>query len=163
MRAAGASQSRGHRLRRLTRTLRFAARLLPRILAGKAREKGQIMGRSSLLGSEHAALEPARRDADALGPGDSSDSGSDRVGLDDESSSDVVGRAGERVARARISQHRTPVPGPNPAPDKPDNPGLPGEGDDDELPGDSEQDHDDHRPGRATGAKAPAPRRREGS
>jgi len=178
------------------------------------------MGYSSLFGSEQAALEPAGRDTEALGPGDNSDSGSDRVGLEDEGTDDPVERypaergagvlgakdigvdriftpgssgadadegetgysgedpdlafidsataddpaddedaeddgSGEEigyVVRARTTQHRTPAPGQNPAPDRPENPGLPGEGDDDDLPGDSEQDSDDHRPGRTTGS-----------
>lgn len=40
------------------------------------------MARSSLLGAESAALEPAGRDTASLGPGDNSDSGSDVAGLD---------------------------------------------------------------------------------
>lgn len=40
------------------------------------------MGRSSLLGAEPAAVEPEGRDIAALGPSDSSDSGSDVAGLD---------------------------------------------------------------------------------
>ena len=40
------------------------------------------MARSSLLGIDSAAAEPAGRDKGSLGPGDSSDSGSDVVGLD---------------------------------------------------------------------------------
>ncbi|MGQ3051531.1 MAG: hypothetical protein ACT6S0_07090 [Roseateles sp.] len=40
------------------------------------------MARSSLLGIDPAAAEPAGRDKASLGPGDSSDSGSDVVGLD---------------------------------------------------------------------------------
>ncbi len=39
------------------------------------------MGRSSLLGTERAPREPAGRDTAALGPGDSSDSGSDMMGI----------------------------------------------------------------------------------
>lgn len=50
------------------------------------------MGRSSLLGSEQAAMEPAGRDNAALGPGDNSDSGSDTVGLDDRDTDDPVER-----------------------------------------------------------------------
>jgi hypothetical protein len=38
------------------------------------------MARSSILGGERAATQPAGRDADALGPSDSSDSGSDIQG-----------------------------------------------------------------------------------
>lgn len=41
------------------------------------------MSRSSLLGTDHAPTEPAGRDTDTLGPGDSSDSGSDMMGLAD--------------------------------------------------------------------------------
>jgi len=40
------------------------------------------MARSSLLGIEPAATEPAGRDQASLGPSDSSDSGSDRAGLE---------------------------------------------------------------------------------
>ncbi len=50
------------------------------------------MGRSSLLGLESAATEPAGRETGALGPGDSSDSGSDRAGLEDIDSDDPVER-----------------------------------------------------------------------
>lgn len=50
------------------------------------------MGHSSLLGLEHAAIEPAGRDVAALGPGDNSDSGSDRVGLEDVNTDDPVDR-----------------------------------------------------------------------
>ena len=43
------------------------------------------MGRSSLLGTDKAAAEPARRgDTEVLGPGDSSDSGSDLMGVADD-------------------------------------------------------------------------------
>jgi len=41
------------------------------------------MGHNSLLGTEQAPLEAPGRDAFALGPSDSSDSGSDMMGLDD--------------------------------------------------------------------------------
>ena len=41
------------------------------------------MSRSSLLGTDHTPTEPAGRDTDTLGPGDSSDSGSDMMGLAD--------------------------------------------------------------------------------
>lgn len=41
------------------------------------------MGRSSLTGVERAAAEPIGRDVDALGPSDSSDSGSDMAGIED--------------------------------------------------------------------------------
>ena len=41
------------------------------------------MGRSSLLGIDSAASESARRDTNLMGPSDSSDSGSDLMGLDD--------------------------------------------------------------------------------
>ena len=40
------------------------------------------MARSSLLGVDKAAAEPAGRDKASLGPGDSSDSGSDMAGLE---------------------------------------------------------------------------------
>lgn len=40
------------------------------------------MGHSSLMGVDFAPLEPAGRDNAALGPGDSSDTGSDMVGID---------------------------------------------------------------------------------
>lgn len=40
------------------------------------------MGHSSLMGVDFAPLEPSGRDNAALGPGDSSDTGSDMVGID---------------------------------------------------------------------------------
>ncbi len=47
------------------------------------------MARSSLLGTDTAAAEPARRgDTGVLGPGDSSDSGSDLMGVADSDESD---------------------------------------------------------------------------
>ncbi len=55
------------------------------------------MGKSSLLGGERAAQQPAGRDTDLLGPGDSSDSGSDVQGVMDPGvDSDAVG-TGERA------------------------------------------------------------------
>lgn len=41
------------------------------------------MGHSSLLGTDRAAVVPDGRDVATLGPGDSSDSGSDMMGIDD--------------------------------------------------------------------------------
>ena len=46
------------------------------------------MGHSSLLGTERAAAVPAGRDTAALGPGDSSDSGSDMMGIEDSDQGD---------------------------------------------------------------------------
>lgn len=46
------------------------------------------MGRSSLLGTDAAAPEPARRDTRLMGPGDSSDSGADLMGLDERDEAD---------------------------------------------------------------------------
>ena len=40
------------------------------------------MGHSSLIGIDLATLEPGGRDRNALGPGDSSDTGSDMVGIE---------------------------------------------------------------------------------
>ena len=40
------------------------------------------MGHSSLIGIDLATLEPGGRDQNALGPGDSSDTGSDMVGIE---------------------------------------------------------------------------------
>ena len=40
------------------------------------------MGHSSLIGIDLATLEPSGRDQTALGPGDSSDTGSDMVGIE---------------------------------------------------------------------------------
>jgi hypothetical protein len=51
------------------------------------------MGHSSLLGTETPAVEAPGRDTAALGPGDSSDSGSDIAGLEDAD----VGDPGEPV------------------------------------------------------------------
>ena len=50
------------------------------------------MGHSSLLGLETAPLEPEGRDIAALGPGDNSDSGSDRMGLGGLDTDDPVER-----------------------------------------------------------------------
>ncbi len=50
------------------------------------------MGHSSLLGLEKAAIEPEGRDIAALGPSDNSDSGSDRMGLEDMDTDDPVER-----------------------------------------------------------------------
>jgi len=58
--------------------------------------KGPTVGHSSLLGPEHAPQEPAGRDNAALGPSDSSDSGSDRAGLPDQADSDAAGTGESR-------------------------------------------------------------------
>jgi hypothetical protein len=47
------------------------------------------MATSPLLGTQRAPAEAPGRDAASLGPGDNSDSGSDRVGLDDDSDPNV--------------------------------------------------------------------------
>lgn len=47
------------------------------------------MATSPLLGTQTAPAEAPGRDAASLGPGDNSDSGSDRVGLDDDSDPQV--------------------------------------------------------------------------
>ena len=47
------------------------------------------MATSSILGGERAAAEPKGTDADALGPSDSSDSGSDAAGTTQRGTSDV--------------------------------------------------------------------------
>lgn len=46
------------------------------------------MGRSSLLGTDKPAREPARRDTAIMGPGDTSDSGADLMGVADTDESD---------------------------------------------------------------------------
>lgn len=46
------------------------------------------MGHSSLLGTDLAPPEPAGRDTATLGPGDSSDTGSDLMGIDESDQSD---------------------------------------------------------------------------
>ena len=66
------------------------------------------MGRSSLLGVDEAPLESIGRDEEALGPSDSSDSGSDRVGADDLPSADPAEptdvTVGRDIAHAPIEQ-----------------------------------------------------------
>jgi len=66
------------------------------------------MGRSSVLGTDQAPLEAKGRDEKALGPGDSSDSGSDLVGADDLPSADpgepVDVTLGRDVPRKPIEQ-----------------------------------------------------------
>ena len=54
------------------------------------------MAHSTLLGIDPAPAKPAGSDNATLGPGDSSDSGSDRAGLPDDSDSDAAG-TGERA------------------------------------------------------------------
>ena len=46
------------------------------------------MGHSSLVGIDHAPLEPPGRDTGALGPSDSSDTGSDMAGIEDQDDGD---------------------------------------------------------------------------
>jgi len=53
------------------------------------------MGKSSILGGEKAANFPEGRDIERLGPSDSSDSGSDVMGLDLPGDTDAAG-TGER-------------------------------------------------------------------
>jgi hypothetical protein len=56
------------------------------------------MAHSSILGADTAPSQPRGRDADALGPSDNSDSGSDAVGTPEaRADSDAVG-TGERGA-----------------------------------------------------------------
>ena len=58
------------------------------------------MARSGILGGEPAPVNPAGRDTDALGPSDSSDSGSDALGTGEiHADSDAAG-TGERGAVA---------------------------------------------------------------
>jgi hypothetical protein len=195
------------------------------------------MGHSSLLGLEHAAIEPEGRDIAALGPGDNSDSGSDRMGLEDLDTDDPVERhpaqrgvdvpgagardigvdriftpggatddaqssgrlrndedpdltfidsataadatdeedpededgegqglvdEGDNVPGAHAAPPRMP-PGQNPAPDGPQNPGLPGDGDggdgDDDVPVDDDPDGGAGRPVRTAGSPSARPAR----
>lgn len=58
------------------------------------------MGNSSVLGVQKAATRPAGVDADALGPSDNSDSGSDRVGADVAEGVDPLGVTGEPLNEA---------------------------------------------------------------
>jgi hypothetical protein len=53
------------------------------------------MGNSSVLGVQQAPVRPSGVDADALGPSDNSDSGSDRIGADVAEGTDPLGVAGE--------------------------------------------------------------------
>lgn len=53
------------------------------------------MGTSSVMGVDRAALRPEGIDADALGPSDNSDSGSDRVGVEVDELMDPLGVSGE--------------------------------------------------------------------
>ena len=64
------------------------------------------MGHSSLLGTDRAAAEPARRgDTEVLGPGDSSDSGADLMGVADSDASDP----GLPVDVAMDDEHARPM------------------------------------------------------
>ncbi|MEJ6021026.1 hypothetical protein [Ramlibacter sp. PS4R-6] len=64
------------------------------------------MAYSSILGAEKAPAHPSGRDADALGPSDNSDSGSDAIGtFEAHADSDAVG-TGERGAVTPDSEGR---------------------------------------------------------
>lgn len=54
-------------------------------------------GRSPLDGTDEAPLEPAGRDNATLGPSDSSDTGSDRMGLGEEDTGSDAAGTGERA------------------------------------------------------------------
>jgi hypothetical protein len=58
------------------------------------------MAYSSILGADSAAQQPAGRDADALGPSDRSDSGSDSIGTREQHADSDSGGTGERGAVA---------------------------------------------------------------
>lgn len=68
------------------------------------------MAHSSILGADRAPLQPAGRDADALGPSDTSDSGSDIRGeidpdlLDSDSDSEGTGERGSAVDGEHLSE-----------------------------------------------------------
>ena len=71
------------------------------------------MAYSSILGAEIAPTQPSGRDADLLGPSDSSDSGSDALGTDEiHADSDAVGHRRARLgdARARAAKAATSCP-----------------------------------------------------
>src|SRR5205814_1803775 len=60
--------------------------------------EGHVMAYSSILGAEQAPTQPSGRDAEALGPSDNSDTGSDTKGTPEaHADSDAVG-TGERGA-----------------------------------------------------------------
>lgn len=54
------------------------------------------MAYSSILGAETAPTQPSGRDADLLGPSDSSDSGSDAMGTDENYADSDASGTGER-------------------------------------------------------------------
>lgn len=54
------------------------------------------MAYSSILGAETAPIQPSGRDADLLGPSDSSDSGSDAMGTDEIHADSDASGTGER-------------------------------------------------------------------
>jgi len=58
------------------------------------------MGTSSLLGGQRAATEPVGRDAGALGPSDSSDSGSDMADVEREEAAAATDAAGTGERRS---------------------------------------------------------------
>jgi hypothetical protein len=70
----------------------------PRDTLDATTHKGKTMAYSSILGAEAATPLPSGRDAEALGPSDNSDSGSDAIGtFEAHADSDSVG-TGERGA-----------------------------------------------------------------
>jgi len=54
------------------------------------------MAYSSILGADTAPIQPSGRDADLLGPSDSSDSGSDAMGTDEIHADSDASGTGER-------------------------------------------------------------------
>lgn len=71
-------------------------------------QKGHTMARSSIQGGSPAPSQPAGRDTASLGPGDSSDSGSDMMGIADDSGGDPGVPAD--VASSPDSQNPTLLP-----------------------------------------------------
>jgi hypothetical protein len=64
--------------------------------------RGKKMAYSSILGADRAPVQPSGRDAELLGPSDSSDSGSDALGTDElhgDSDSSGTGERGSVDAR----------------------------------------------------------------
>lgn len=74
------------------------------------------MGTSSILGGERAAAIPAGKDMDALGPSDSSDSGSDMAGVYASGSDSDAAGTGERGSA--VPQTESDRPGSDIAPDR---------------------------------------------
>ena len=116
------------------------------------------MGRSPLPDTAPAALEPAHRDTPLMGPGDSSDSGADLMGLDGRDDADPSLRPGltpEDEDKDLAFVDEAPADD-TPENDEADEDALESADADDGDADDEDEDEDDDRPAPARGGLPPA-------